>query len=496
MVKVREGKFPIKTELIINNKRIKTSQRNIVIRKYQPHSKTVITEPHSDIVLKTNEELPVKLKIPDNTEYEIYCLLTKNNKVLAKFKMEGSFKTYSTKIYYNKELKGGELKFASVSKNKVKKIYSTMKIEVTSRFPQQLWVTGNYLKAKARRFFSTQSEYDMFLIENSFVEPTAYFKPWYQIKLSEDTVRYVNESSLKPSSILKTINEVKSIIAFEKDNGIYLYLRGMRNTNFKIEKMDNSQTLNIRFFNTVADGKLEMNIDHKLNIVGQLSKLKDSLQLNLNFPFQVKWGYSVKFDNNYAIIRINKNIKNKKQVAICLDPGHGGDENGAVGPSGLFEKYANLILAKAVRNKLIEMNYKVILTRDEDRKVPLYERPLIAIKNKADIFVSLHYNSCPPSVNPLNKRGLESYYYFDSGKYLAKSIQSSILDNFKNIKDNGVKYASLAVCRNYEIPSCLIETDYIVVPKVCAVITNEDYTNKISGAIAKGIDNYIRSIDN
>lgn len=92
---------------------------------------------------------------------------------------------------------------------------------------------------------------------------------------------------------------------------------------------------------------------------------------------------------------------------IVIDPGHGGDESGTQGPGGTLEKDVTLDVARRLRS-LIEgrLGIRVLLTRDEDRFVPLDERTSIANNNKADLFVSIHANASPRR----DARGAEVFY--------------------------------------------------------------------------------------
>ena len=93
-----------------------------------------------------------------------------------------------------------------------------------------------------------------------------------------------------------------------------------------------------------------------------------------------------------------------------IDPGHGGHDPGAVGPSGLREKDVNLRIAKRLRERLIEEGKSfgienVYLTRSSDRFIPLEERTAIARKRKADIFISIHCNGARRK----KAHGIETY---------------------------------------------------------------------------------------
>jgi N-acetylmuramoyl-L-alanine amidase len=93
--------------------------------------------------------------------------------------------------------------------------------------------------------------------------------------------------------------------------------------------------------------------------------------------------------------------------AIVIDPGHGGDEQGARGQAGTLEKDVTLDVARRLK-AVIEgrLGIRVLLTRDEDRLVPLDERAAIANNNKADLFISLHANASPRQ----DARGAEIFY--------------------------------------------------------------------------------------
>jgi N-acetylmuramoyl-L-alanine amidase len=79
---------------------------------------------------------------------------------------------------------------------------------------------------------------------------------------------------------------------------------------------------------------------------------------------------------------------------VVVDPGHGGEEDGAVGPGGTAEKDVTLAVARRLKSVIeARLGLRVLLTRDGDTAVPLDERAAIANNNKADLFVSLHANA-------------------------------------------------------------------------------------------------------
>ena len=111
---------------------------------------------------------------------------------------------------------------------------------------------------------------------------------------------------------------------------------------------------------------------------------------------------------------------------MILDPGHGGDDKGAVSRSGLREK--DLVLDVAQRlGKLIQahLNSEVLYTRSEDSFVPLEARPALAKEKEADLFVSIHANWSPFR----SAAGAETYYLnFTNRESLAAARENAGLE--------------------------------------------------------------------
>lgn len=94
-------------------------------------------------------------------------------------------------------------------------------------------------------------------------------------------------------------------------------------------------------------------------------------------------------------------------LVVVIDPGHGGDDTGAVGPTGIQEKDVVLSLALMVAEELRGYpGYKVLLTRGSDVFVPLVERPEFANRHGADLFISIHANAALKK----DARGVETYF--------------------------------------------------------------------------------------
>ena len=219
---------------------------------------------------------------------------------------------------------------------------------------------------------------------------------------------------------------------------------------------------------------------------------------------------------------------------IVIDPGHGGDDPGAVGPSGIQEKDIVLSVGKKLGDILAaKYEAEVIYTRDKDIFIPLNERTEIANSKKADLFISIHANASPRK----DTRGIETYFLNwtddkeamkvaarenkitfrkmekmqgdlqmilqdlarknknEESMKLASSIQnamvSTLKENYNKIQDLGVKYALFYVLVGAEMPSILVEVSFISNYEEEKRLVEETYKDKIAEAIAAGINSYI-----
>ncbi len=177
-------------------------------------------------------------------------------------------------------------------------------------------------------------------------------------------------------------------------------------------------------------------------------------------------------------------------ILVVLDPGHGGSSSGAVGPTGLTEKQANLEQAVVVKSVLEHAGFNVLLTRDADIDLGLYERVRIAYGKKADAFISIHYNSCGASGNPRESRHIATYAWNGIGLRLARALHPH-LAAATPIPDGGVRAASFAVCRNPAVPSCLLELDFITCPEGEEALRQKNRQHRVAEAILAGLRDWL-----
>jgi N-acetylmuramoyl-L-alanine amidase len=170
-----------------------------------------------------------------------------------------------------------------------------------------------------------------------------------------------------------------------------------------------------------------------------------------------------------------------------IDAGHGGRDPGALSPRGFKEKDFNLKQAASLEAELRKAGFKVTMTRTDDSFPALYDRPRRAVREKADLFISIHHNATGVSGDPREARHTVTYASNDAGLVLAKAIQSRIGRVLAPVKDNGAKLKSLAVCRNPAVPSCLVEIDFINLPEGEEASLDPVRRTNVSRAMVMGI---------
>lgn len=174
---------------------------------------------------------------------------------------------------------------------------------------------------------------------------------------------------------------------------------------------------------------------------------------------------------------------------ICIDPGHGGKDPGAIG-YGLHEADVVLKLAKMLNDEFGKYpDVIVTLTRWDNRYLTLQQRCDHANKMNVDLFVSLHSNAAPASAV-----GFESYVYSGLSASATAVKKQSVIHSHTmsylkkhNIRDRGKKKAGYYVVKNTRMPAILIENLFITNKQENDLLRNDSFLRGLAEAIAGGI---------
>ena len=215
---------------------------------------------------------------------------------------------------------------------------------------------------------------------------------------------------------------------------------------------------------------------------------------------------------------------------IVIDPGHGGKESGAIGPSGLMEKDLTLAIARRLAEILEKnLNARVVLTRYADEQITLDDRTAVANQYKADLFVSIHLNASVVR----DARGTETYFlsleasdevarkaaerenasatnapaapsgsdlrlilwdlaqqdYMKESSRLAELIQTE-MNVLAGIQSRGVKQAPFKVLVGATMPAALVEVGFVSNPEEEAKLGSAEFQGTLAETLARAIGRY------
>ena len=186
------------------------------------------------------------------------------------------------------------------------------------------------------------------------------------------------------------------------------------------------------------------------------------------------------------------NVKQNKYLVV-IDPGHGGQDPGAIGIGGIRETDVVLEVSKIVEKLLSEKGVKVSLTRGNEVDLDLSSRVSLANKINADIFVSIHANASRGKRRDIN--GLETFYYRGwRGRLLAKKIQKQILRVSPGSPDRGVKQGRYYVIKNTRMPAVLVEIGFLTGRLDARRLEKITHRKRLAYAITKGILEYLDKV--
>lgn len=223
---------------------------------------------------------------------------------------------------------------------------------------------------------------------------------------------------------------------------------------------------------------------------------------------------------------------------IVLDPGHGGQDPGAIGANKSYEKTVVLALSKELKKQLeASGRYRVKMTREDDTYIRLRDRVKFARKHKADLFVSVHADSINKphisgvSVYTLSEKAsdkqtarlaarenrsdiiagvdldVEDEDVFNilmdlamrdtmnQSKFFANTMVSGLKSSGIRMLENPHRYAGFAVLKAPDVPSILLEAGFMSNRNEAAKLIRSDYRRKIATAIKGGIDSYFEYVD-
>ncbi|MBW4608119.1 MAG: N-acetylmuramoyl-L-alanine amidase [Hassallia sp. WJT32-NPBG1] len=258
--------------------------------------------------------------------------------------------------------------------------------------------------------------------------------------------------------------------------------------------------LTLTLHNTTAQTDIIGSVDNALISRLDWQQLpQGGVQYTFNLKRNQQWGYKLRYDGTSLVLSLRQppEITNKRRqplsgIKILLDPGHGGKESGASGPTGYLEKDLNLVVSKLLRDELVKRGATVVMTREDDKEVSLSDRQTIIDKEEPAIALSIHHNSLPDDGDAEKIKGFAAFWYHPQAHSLALFLHNYVVKKLKR-PAYGVFWDNLALTRPASTPSVLLELGFMSNPDEFELVTNPEEQKKEASSIAQGIVEWFKS---
>ncbi len=216
-------------------------------------------------------------------------------------------------------------------------------------------------------------------------------------------------------------------------------------------------------------------------------------RLKISLRHHQHWGHQIFYSGNVLVIKVKHQpaelLINK--LTIAIDAGHGGTNTGAVGATGIAEKFITLPIALALQKLLLAQGAKVIMTRNTETFFDNKERILFYRDSTPDLLISIHLNS---AVDPFRVSGTSTFYRYEGFRPLSNAIYKRMLElGVKEYGNNGS--FNFMLNSPIEYPNALVETLFLSNLEEEEKILNEGFQQKIAQKIDLGIKDFLKSCE-
>ncbi|MEH2407425.1 N-acetylmuramoyl-L-alanine amidase [Nostoc sp.] len=268
-----------------------------------------------------------------------------------------------------------------------------------------------------------------------------------------------------------------------------------------VSVQQSQQAIALTLYNTTAQTDIiRLDDDPLISGLDWQQEAPGQVKYTFNLKKAQQWGYKLRYDGTTLVLALHHPPKigntRRKPLAnfkIVLDPGHGGKETGASGPTGYLEKDVNLVVSKLLRDELVKRGATVVMTREDDRELSLVERQAIISREEPVIAISIHHNSLPDDGDAEKIKGFAAFWYQPQAHNLAIFLQNYVVKKLGR-PSYGVFWDNLALTRPTAAPSVLLELGFMSNPDEFEQVVNPEEQKKIANAIAQGITEWFRSV--
>ena len=254
----------------------------------------------------------------------------------------------------------------------------------------------------------------------------------------------------------------------------------------------------ITFYNTTAQtDTIRLNDDVLIKRLDWQQVTPEKIEYTFELKSSQQWGYDLRYEGTTLILSLRhppqlsrRRLLPLQGISILLDPGHGGDESGAKGPTGYPEKDINLAVSLLLKQELEKRGARVYLTREDDREVSLVERVKTIELLKPTLALSIHYNALPDNGDAMNTSGVGMFWYHSQAHDLAVFLHNYLVERLPR-PSYGVFWNNLALTRPHTAPTVLMELGFMINPFEFEWISDRQQQAKLATVIADGITTWL-----
>lgn len=326
------------------------------------------------------------------------------------------------------------------------------------------------------------------------------YNNFIRLKLAPGQTAWIPDSSIKylPSGTPEPYSEIAYIRTFNMGDFSRVSVYLDEKLPFRVEQNPAENEIILYVYYTTADTdwiRYDPN-DRFINYINWSQPQEGVYRLQIKVADSQIWGYEA----DYAGSTLNLDIKHApaekprlKDLRIVIDPGHSSDP-GSIGPTGLTEAEANLRISLEMAKVLRAKGAEVVMVREGNEHVEIYDRPKLAVKEKCDMYISVHNNALPDGVNPFENNGTSTYYYHLHSKALAEAILKRMSAELE-LPEYGLYHANFAVIRPTQYLDVLVECTFMILPDEEAKLRGGKFPRKCAQAIADGIEDFLKAQD-
>ena len=179
-------------------------------------------------------------------------------------------------------------------------------------------------------------------------------------------------------------------------------------------------------------------------------------------------------------------------IRVLINPGHGGPETGAAGPTGVFAKDVSLTVSLLLQDELLSRGAVVVMTRETDVDISLTERQRLIAQTEPALALTIHYTSVEEDGDAEGSQGVRSYWYHPQSHGVTMFLHNHLVEHLGRV-DGGIFWNNLALTRPTEAPAVVLELGFMTNPEEFEWITDEEEQRALARVLADGIVAWLQS---